>query len=202
MNTLNGMKHPEESTEHPEPSEEPTELPQGSRDPAAVAQLIERFAAALVDLGFPRMPARVFAALVTTDSGRLTAAELAERLDISPGAVSGAVRYLSRIDLITRERLPGSRRDQYVLFDDVWYKATLTKDQRMQRLTGRLRAGVSVLGSHTSAGLRLAETLSFFEFVQRELDLMLDRWETHRATTAPGGGHGPSAGSASLAARE
>ena len=40
------------------------------------------------------MPARVFSALLATDSGRLTAAELAERLQISPAAVSGAVRYL------------------------------------------------------------------------------------------------------------
>ena len=52
---------------------------------------IERFAAVLVAAGFPPMPARVFVALLVTDSGRLSAAELAAMLRISPAAVSGAV---------------------------------------------------------------------------------------------------------------
>ena len=41
---------------------------------------VERFASVLTESGFPRMPARVFAALLATDSGRLTAAELAAML--------------------------------------------------------------------------------------------------------------------------
>ena len=35
---------------------------------------IERFASVLVSAGFPPMPARVFVALLVTDSGRLSAA--------------------------------------------------------------------------------------------------------------------------------
>ena len=49
------------------------------RDPAAVARFVERFASVLVEAGIPRMPARVFSALLATDSGRLTAAELSEQ---------------------------------------------------------------------------------------------------------------------------
>src|SRR5215813_12570283 len=71
---------------------------------------IERFASVLVAAGFPPMPARVFVALLVTDSGRLTSAELAARLQISPAAVSGAVRYLTGIGLVHKERVPGSRR--------------------------------------------------------------------------------------------
>ena len=52
---------------------------------------IERFAAVLVAAGFPPMSARVFVALLVTDSGRLSAAELAGMLRISPAAVCGAV---------------------------------------------------------------------------------------------------------------
>src|SRR5262249_16563155 len=74
---------------------------------------LERFASVLVAAGFPAMPARVFAALHVTDSGRLTAAELADMLRISPAAVSGAVRYLSGLGLVHRERVPGSRRGHY-----------------------------------------------------------------------------------------
>ena len=60
-----------------------------ARDEEAVRLFVERFAAALAESGLQRMPARVFAALQATDTGRLTAAELAEILQVSPAAVSG-----------------------------------------------------------------------------------------------------------------
>ena len=88
------------------------------RDPEAVRQFVEHFASALTDAGLQRMHARVFAALHGTDSGRLTAAEIAESLQVSPAAVSGAVRYLTQFNLIRREREPGSRRDTYVVDND------------------------------------------------------------------------------------
>src|SRR5689334_8994349 len=91
------------------------------RDRQAVLRFIERFAASLTEAGFPKMPARVFAGLLATDSGRLTAAELADLLQVSPAAISGAVRYLAQVNLATREREPGSRRDYYQVHDDVWY---------------------------------------------------------------------------------
>ena len=46
----------------------------------------------LAEAGIARMPARVFAALLVTESGSLTAAELARQLHVSPAAVSGAAR--------------------------------------------------------------------------------------------------------------
>ena len=75
----------------------------------SVARFIERFAAVLEESGVPRMPARVFVALLAEDSGSLTAAQLAQRLQVSPAAISGAVRYLTQVSLVGREREPGSR---------------------------------------------------------------------------------------------
>jgi hypothetical protein len=54
----------------------------------AVARFVERFASVLEESGMPRMPSRVFAALLATDSGRATAAELADGLRVSAAAVS------------------------------------------------------------------------------------------------------------------
>ena len=90
----------------------------GSGDDAMFSY-VERFASVLVAAGFPPMPARVFVALLVTESGRLTAAELAEVLRVSPAAVSGAVRYLTQLGLVHKERVPGSRRDYYRMPDDV-----------------------------------------------------------------------------------
>lgn len=161
-----------------EPADVPADIP---AVPETLGRFIERFATTLVELGFPRMPARVFTVLLSTDDGRLTAAELADALDISPAAVSGAVRYLSQVGLVSRERVPGSRRDHYVLFDDVWYTALVTKDRRLRRLADQLRAGIDLLGQETVAGQRLAENLTFFEFVDTELSLMLERWNARKA---------------------
>jgi predicted transcriptional regulator len=150
------------------------------RDRAAVLAFIERFAVALTEAGFPRMPARVFAGLLATDSGRLTAADLADLLQVSPAAISGAVRYLAQVNLAGREREPGSRRDYYQVHDDVWYEAVARRDQVLARWERSLREGIEVLGRDTPAGGRMVETLAFFEFLQKELPPLLKRWRDHK----------------------
>jgi predicted transcriptional regulator len=150
------------------------------RDPEAVSRFVERFAAVLSDAGVPRMPARVFAALLATDSGRLTAAELAGQLRASPAAISGAVRYLIPLNLVSREREPGSRRDHYRVHDDVWYESVANRERVMALWESRLREGVAALGPGTPAGRRLGETLAFIEFIQAELPAVLERWRARR----------------------
>jgi DNA-binding transcriptional regulator GbsR (MarR family) len=150
------------------------------RDEAAVRRFIEGFAAALADGGVPRMPARVFAALLATDSGRLTAAELAERLEVSPAAISGAVRYLTQVALVSREREPGSRRDSYRVLNDLWYEAVLRREPLLARWERSMREGVRALGADTPAGARMAESTAFFEFLQEELPALLERWRARR----------------------
>jgi predicted transcriptional regulator len=159
------------------------------RDQHAVLRFVERFAAVLADAGMARMPARVFAALLATDSGRLTAAELAELLRASPAAISGAVRYLVQLNLAAREREPGSRRDHYRVLDDVWYEAALRRDQMITRWENEAREGVAALGAGTPAGARIAETLAFFEFVQGELPTILKRWRERKAHLRARGQH-------------
>jgi DNA-binding transcriptional regulator GbsR (MarR family) len=151
------------------------------RDDGAVARFIENFATVLTESGLPRMPARVFVGLLATDSGRLTAAELAALLQVSPAAVSGAVRYLTQVGMIGRARDPGTRRDQYLVYDDVWYEAILHRDQLLARWERCVGEGVEVLGAGTPAGHRMAETKAFFEFLAVEMPPMLKRWREYRA---------------------
>ncbi|REK88178.1 MarR family transcriptional regulator [Streptomyces inhibens] len=151
-----------------------------ARTDEAVSQFVERFAAQLVDAGMARMPARVFACLLASDSGMLTSAELGERLQISAAAVSGAVRYLSQVNMVSREREPGSRRDRYRVHSDQWYEALTRREGVLTRWEGTLREGVVSLGEDSPAGRRLGETLAFFEFLQKELTGLLERWRDHR----------------------
>jgi DNA-binding MarR family transcriptional regulator len=152
----------------------------GKRDPEAVTRFVERFAAVLTEAGIPRMPARVFAALLVTDSGSLTSAELSGQLQVSPAAVSGAVRYLSQFSLVSREREPGSRRDRYRVVSDSWFEATAQRDVILASWEAAAREGSEVLGYDTPAGQRFAESREYFEFVRKELPGLLTRWHEYK----------------------
>ena len=141
---------------------------------------IDRLASVLTDSGIPRMPSRVFAALITQDDGRLTSQELSEMLDISAAAVSGAIRYLTQVHLVTRERQPGTRRDRYRVLDEVWQDALFERDTIMSRWEGSLAEGVAVVGAETPAGRRLTESVMMFQFLRGELSGMLERWQVRR----------------------
>ncbi|MEW2493127.1 MarR family transcriptional regulator [Streptomyces nodosus] len=153
------------------------------RDPEAVSRFVENFAAQLVEAGVPRMPARVFGALLASDTGTLTSAELGEQLKISPAAVSGAVRYLAQVHLVSREREPGSRRERYRVHSEQWYEALTSREAVIKRWEDALRTGVVTLGADTPAGGRLAETLAFFEFIETEIAAVMERWRIHRDKT-------------------
>ena len=153
---------------------------EAGRDQEAVSKFVESFAAQLVEAGMQRMAARVFAALLASDEGVRTSAELGEQLRISPAAVSGSVRYLAQTHMVSREREPGSRRERYRVHGDQWYEALTNREAVIKRWEGALREGVSSLGADTPAGRRMAETLAFFEFVEGEVSAMMERWRVHR----------------------
>ncbi|MFB9903503.1 GbsR/MarR family transcriptional regulator [Allokutzneria oryzae] len=146
-----------------------------------LARFIERSAAGLSDAGWPRMPARVFIALLASDTGRLTAAELAEMLRVSPAAISGAVRYLSDAQIAVRDREPGARRDHYRADGTLWQQTVLSRNRMMRRWADSLAEGVEVVGEDTPGGARMAETLAFFRFLEAELPGLLEKWREHQS---------------------
>jgi DNA-binding transcriptional regulator GbsR (MarR family) len=159
--------------------------PPDGRDEEAVMRFVERFALTFSEAGVPRMPARVFVALLVSDDGRRTAAELAEMLKVSPAAVSNAVRYLQQVRLVARERDPGERRDHYRVFSgDTWYEVTIRRDEMLVRWQEDLREGIEAVGADTPAGKRLEETRRFYEFVHEELPMLLEKWRKVRSELA------------------
>ena len=157
----------------------------GGRDEGAVARFVERFALTFSEAGVPRMPARVFSALLVSDGGRLTAAEIAEALKVSPAAVSNAVRYLIQVGLVAREREPGERRDHYRIHGgDTWYEVTIRRDAMLVRWQEDLRDGIEAIGADTPAGRRLEETRRFYQFIHDEMPKLLERWREVRSRSA------------------
>ena len=151
------------------------------RDDEAAKRHAEQFGNLLADAGWPRMSARVFAAIMATESGRMTASELSEQLQASPAAISGAVRYLLQMRLASREREPGSRRDAYVVQDNFWYQSMMRQDRQLMRWEDSLKQILNATGDGTDANRRIRATLGFLDFIQEEVDGLSERWVKRKA---------------------
>ena len=135
-----------------------------------MARFVEQAAATLADMGFARMPARVLMLLMATEERGLTAADLAAGLQVSPAAVSNAVRYLMQVGLAEREAVPGARRDLYRLPDDTWYAASGAKQPAYRKLADVASQGIAATGGPgTPAGARLSDMQSFFDYLDTEI---------------------------------
>ncbi|MGW1171123.1 helix-turn-helix domain-containing protein [Streptomyces sp. NPDC001153] len=147
----------------------PQALPQAhGRDPEAVRDYQETLTSVLMASGVPRMMARVLGCLYTTDTGSLTASELAQRLQVSPASVSKAITYLESLDLVRRER-DERRRERYVVDDDLWYQSMIRSARANDQFIETARQGVAVLGRGTPAANRLENAARFLDFVGEAL---------------------------------
>lgn len=157
------------------------------RDEPAVSAYVERFGNTLTEAGMPRLASRVFAQLLADDDGRMTAAELTDALAVSPAAVSGAVRYLTQVSLIGKERERGSRRDVYVVHTDAWHEAIMNRDHILGQLAAGMQAGVDAVGGmETAPGQRLRLSIEFLDFVATSMAAMSAEWERRRADIVAG----------------
>lgn len=158
-----------------------------ARDEAALAEMMEHSAAVLTAAGFPKMPARVLMALTVTETPGLTAAELAARLEVSPAAISGAVRYLSTLGIIRRLSQTGSRRDRYELPSD-WYALMVRNSPVYGVLADQAEAGLAAVGDPASpATERLSDMAGFYRFIQVRLPELIAEWERVRTSREPTG---------------
>ncbi|WP_261383883.1 GbsR/MarR family transcriptional regulator [Streptomyces sp. T12] len=137
---------------------------QYGRDPEAVRAYEETLTTVFIASGTPRMMARVMACLTLSDSGSLTAAELAERLRVSPASVSKAVAFLESQDLVRRFRDEG-RRERYGFDEDIWYQSMVASARSTAQIAVTSREGVDVMGPGTPAATRLENAARFLDFV-------------------------------------
>ncbi|MFE2991499.1 helix-turn-helix domain-containing protein [Streptomyces sp. NPDC059262] len=142
-------------------------LPHG-RDPEAVREYEELFTTVMIQSGLPKMMSRVMASLLTTDSGSLTAAELVQRLQVSPATVSKSIAFLESQTLVRRER-DERRRERYVIDDDLWYQSMLASSKALIQQVEVSRQGVTVLGPGTPAATRLENIARFLDYVAESL---------------------------------
>lgn len=138
------------------------------RDAEAVREYEEMFATVYMQSGLPTMTARVLACLTVTDTGTLTAAELAQRLQVSPASISKAITILENLSHVRRER-DERRRERYVVDDDVFYQSMMASARTTAHLVEIARQGVGILGPDTPAAARLENIARFLDFVSASI---------------------------------
>ncbi|MFB7457011.1 helix-turn-helix domain-containing protein [Streptomyces sp. NPDC056188] len=138
------------------------------RDAEAVRGYQEQLTTVLMASGLPKMMARVLSCLYTTDTGSLTASELAQHLTVSPASISKAITFLESLDLVRRER-DERRRERYVVDDDLWYQSMLRSARANDHFIETARQGASLLGHGTPAATRLENAARFLDFVSENL---------------------------------
>ncbi|MFE9257718.1 helix-turn-helix domain-containing protein [Streptomyces sp. NPDC006879] len=145
----------------------PTSPPPGP-NAEALTQYEERFTTVLMASGLTKMTARVLTCLFTTDTGSLTASQLAQRLQVSPASVSKAIAFLEGQSLVRRER-DERRRDRYVVDDELFYQATIASARSNDRLVETARQGVVLLGAQSPAAARLENIARFLDFISESM---------------------------------
>jgi DNA-binding MarR family transcriptional regulator len=139
------------------------------RDPEAVRAFETEFTEMIVATGLPRMTARVLACLAVSDDGVLTAAELAQRLQVSPASISTAVAYLETQAMLRRER--DGRRERYVIDEEMPQRVWAESVRSNQEWIKISRQGAEVLGTSTPAGARMDDLSRFHARIN---EIMLD----------------------------
>ena len=138
------------------------------RDAEAVREYEETFTTVLMASGLPKMMARVLVCLYTTDAGSLAAAELVQRLQVSPASISKAIAFLESQSLVRRER-DERRRDRYTVDDELFYQATVASARANDQLVATARQGATLLGPNTPAANRLENIARFLDFISESI---------------------------------
>ena len=147
-----------------------------------LGQAVERLGSVLEDSGVPRMPARVFAYILAEDRPLYTAADLAAGLQVSPAAISGAVRYLTSTRLVVKERRPSGRGDLYRVVDgDVWGTIMTARLPLMDHYVASLEKAAAVLEPGSAGRARVEETRDYFAFARDGMADLAERWAARRA---------------------
>jgi DNA-binding transcriptional regulator GbsR (MarR family) len=148
---------------------------------ADTTEAAEHLALVLTQGGLQKATARVLAAFMFADEDSVTAPDLAERLGISSGSVSGAIKMLTTVGLIERAPAPGSRREHYRVREGAWATLMSAQNGMVQAMFEAADRGIETAGPDSAAARRLEEMRDFYGFMFRELPALVERWRTERS---------------------
>lgn len=148
----------------------------------ALRQFVEEVGLFYSQVGGQRMMGRVIGWLMICEPPEQSAAQIAEGLDISAGAVSTTMRQLVTLGLVERVARPGDRVTYFRVREDMWVDATRAKAGITAFMVQLAERGLALLPDASPARrARLEEMRDFYVYIGEALPRLLDAWNERRA---------------------
>jgi DNA-binding transcriptional regulator GbsR (MarR family) len=155
---------------------------------AARDQFVEEMGIFIEEAGLPRMAGRVLGLLLVCDPPHLSAPEIGEMLGASKGSVSTTTRMLMSLGFVERVGIPHRRQGYFRVRAGVWQGLLATQVSKVKAARVLAERGLRSMRESGSAGDgRLEEMRDLYAFLERELPLLLERWETEQMNGASAG---------------
>lgn len=129
-----------------------------------------------------RMMGRILGHLLLCDPPRQSSAQLADALSVSRGAISQSTRSLLTLGLIEKVPVPGERATFFRIVEGAWLQAFQMSFTRLRLARELAERGLALLeGSPPERRRRMEELHEFYCFVETELPILFERYQTWRA---------------------
>jgi DNA-binding transcriptional regulator GbsR (MarR family) len=148
----------------------------------AQSAFIEEMGQFLGGYGMTPMAGRMWGWLLLCDPPEQTAAEIAEALQASRGAISGTARILASAGFIRRTTRRGDRREYFSSPPEALDSMLSNAGVIYRRLREIAEHGLAAAGNSASAEARLREFHDVVAFIETELPRLIDGFLRDRAT--------------------
>jgi DNA-binding transcriptional regulator GbsR (MarR family) len=154
----------------------------------AESEFVEEMGQSLASYGMTPMAGRMWGWLLICDPPEQTAADIAEALHASRGAISGTARILATAGLIRRTTRRGDRREYFSAPPEVFDAFIASAGQIYRHFRELTERGLAAIDyRQPEARARLQEFHDVFAFVEREVPLVFERYMSSRAGRGAGG---------------
>ena len=149
------------------------------------AAFVEEMGQYLASYGMTPMAGRMWGWLLVCEPPEQTAAEIAEALQASRGAISGTARILATAGMIRRTTRRGDRREYFSAPPEALDSMLSSASSTYRRLREIAERGLAATAGYPPAArARLEEFRDVIGFVERELPLLIERFFSERAGDA------------------
>jgi DNA-binding transcriptional regulator GbsR (MarR family) len=149
------------------------------------SQFVEEMGQFLGSLGMTPMAGRMWGFLLICEPPEQTAAEIADGLQASRGAISGTARLLAGAGLIRRATRPGDRREYFSAPPEALDSMLASASAIYRQMREIAERGLVATSDRSpSARARLQEFRDVMAFVEREVPLVIERFLGKRANEA------------------
>jgi len=150
----------------------------------AQSRFIEEMGQFLGGYGMTPMAGRMWGWLLLCDPPEQTAAQIAEALGASRGAVSGAARILTTAGFIRRTTRRGDRREYFSSPPEAMDSMLSNASEIYRQLRTISEHGLEAAADSPGASARLQEFHDLMAFIEVEVPRVIDRFLEERAALA------------------